>query len=205
MKNKNVRAFVLLCSAALFNFLVYIGSKYITADSYHYNFQLPFEDAIPLLPWTILIYWGAYLFWIVNYCISTLYDKKDGDRFILSHFLGEIVCFLFFVLLPTTIVRPEIKGSSVFDHMLRITYEVDSPDNLLPSIHCYVSWLCFIGVRKKAYIPRWYQIASLVIAAAICISTLTVKQHVAIDVAAGILLAEGAGLASRGVIGNGSH
>ena len=57
-------------------------------------------------------------------------------------------------------------------------------------MHCFYSWLSWIGVRRNRYIPGWYQVISLLIAVAVCISTLTVKQHYLADVPAGIILAE---------------
>jgi len=61
---------------------------------------------------------------------------------------------------------------------------------LLPSIHCFVSWMCFIGVRNSPKVPSWWKEASFVIAIAICVSTLTTKQHILIDVFSGVMLAE---------------
>ncbi len=191
MKNYNTRQKVLLLiSAALFNFLVYYGGRKIGGGLPHICLAMPIDHIIPLIPWTIVIYCGAYLFWIVNYSLSAVFDKSGGIRFILSHFIGEFFCFLFFVLMPTTIARPEAAGSSVFDQLLMFVYRLDSADNLMPSIHCFASWLSWIGVRNNARIPRWYQNASLLTAIAICVSTLTVKQHAIADVVVGIILAE---------------
>ena len=69
-------------------------------------------------------------------------------------------------------------------------YQVDRASNLFPSIHCLVSWLCFVGVRGKKHIPKWYQVCSCVMAIAVFVSTLTTKQHVVIDVLGGVILAE---------------
>ena len=69
-------------------------------------------------------------------------------------------------------------------------YGTDAADNLLPSIHCFVSWMCFIGVRNSPKVPSWWKEASFAIAIAICVSTLTTKQHILIDVFSGVLLAE---------------
>ena len=190
MKNNTKRKILLLGGAVCYNFFVYCGGRQIAQDFHHYSFAISFDDDIPVLPWTILIYCGAYLFWTVNYCLATMYDRSGGDRFIMSHYIGEAICFLSFILLPTTMARPGISGDSLFGHLLIFAYSVDSPDNLMPSIHCFASWLCWIGVRKNTRIPQWYQNTSLMIAIAICLSTLTVKQHVIMDVAAGILLAE---------------
>ena len=57
-------------------------------------------------------------------------------------------------------------------------------------MHCFLSWLSWIGVRRNRFIPRMYQVISLLIAVSICISTLTVKQHYLLDVPTGIILAE---------------
>lgn len=73
---------------------------------------------------------------------------------------------------------------------MRLLYQVDAADNLFPSIHCLASWLSFIAVRKNEKIPKWYRAASFLMAASVCVSTLTTKQHVLIDVAAGVGLGE---------------
>ncbi len=69
-------------------------------------------------------------------------------------------------------------------------YSMDPANNLFPSIHCLTSWFCVIAIRKQKRIPTWYQVLSVIIALAICISTLTTKQHVVVDVFAGVFLAE---------------
>ena len=69
-------------------------------------------------------------------------------------------------------------------------YSVDAADNLFPSIHCLVSWFCYIGIRGREDLPVWYRRFSCVMALLVCASTLTTKQHVLVDVAGGILLAE---------------
>ncbi len=190
MRNKATRSLLLVVCAMLFNVLVYYGARGIAHGFPHLCLNSPADAVIPLLPWTLLIYFGGYLFWVVNYFLCIHFDTSGFNRFLISYFIGELVCFLVFVLLPTTMVRPELTGTAFFERMLALTYGVDSADNLLPSIHCFASWLCWIGVRRNPRIPGWYRYASLLIAVAICLSTLTVKQHVIADLAAGILLAE---------------
>lgn len=107
-----------------------------------------------------------------------------------ADFLAKLVCLLCFLVYPTTNIRPDITGTSLWDELIRFLYRVDAADNLFPSIHCLTSYFCFIAVRNNKKIPRWYQVLSLFITISICLSTLTTKQHVLIDVAAGVLLAE---------------
>lgn len=180
----------MLVGAFIINGAAYLGGRLISQNFRHFSLVTPWDLKIPLLSWTVLIYLGCYLFWIVNYCISVKVDQEKGYRFFGAHCIGEAVCFLIFVFFPTSMVRPEIEGTTVFDWLLRLTYFFDAANNLFPSLHCFVSWLCWIGVRGKKEIPKWYRIASLLMAVFVCISTLTVKQHVIADVPAGIALAE---------------
>ena len=187
---KTVKDLLLLAGAAAFNFSIYFLGRIIARDSVHFDFTTELEKSIPFLPWTIVIYWGAYALWIANYCLGVRFDRSGFRRALIAHYLGEVVCFLCFVFLPTTMVRAEITGTGFFDDVMRTTYTVDSADNLLPSIHCFVSWISWIAVRGNKSIPKPYRIFSLFFAAAICISTVTVKQHVVLDIVTGVALAE---------------
>ncbi|MGN0432501.1 MAG: phosphatase PAP2 family protein [Lachnospiraceae bacterium] len=180
-----------LVLAIVCNTIAYNGSRLLTGGRVHYDLSNSLDDKIPLLPWTVVIYLGCYIFWVVNYVIGCRQDEKTAFRFISADFAAKIVCLLCFVLFPTTNVRPAIEGTSVWDNIMRGLYWIDPADNLFPSIHCLTSWFCFIAVRKNDKIPKWYKIVSALIAVSICISTLTTRQHVLIDVIAGIALAEG--------------
>ena len=59
-----------------------------------------------------------------------------------------------------------------------------------PSIHCLVSWFCFLGIKDQKRIPAWYKGVSFVLAVLVFLSTLFTKQHVLVDVAGGVILAQ---------------
>ncbi|MCM1103815.1 MAG: phosphatase PAP2 family protein [Clostridium sp.] len=173
------------------NCLVYYGARALTAERLHYDLTNRMEEKIPFLPWTIVIYWGCYLFWIVNYAIGCRQEKEKAFRFMGADILAKLVCLFCFLLFPTTNVRPVIEGHSLGEEWMRLLYRVDAADNLFPSIHCLTSWFCVIAARGNEKIPKWYKGVSVLIAVSICVSTLTTKQHVIADVIAGVLLAEG--------------
>ena len=107
--------------------------------------------------------------------------------------IGYALLVLFFVILPTTNVRPEVAGNTLSERFLLLTYQIDGgdlPGNLFPSIHCYVSWLSFRGVKEVKSLPRWFSPASCVMAILIIISTQVLKQHYIVDAIAAVLLVE---------------
>lgn len=185
-------AWVPLAAEVLLNSVVYWGAMKLTAGRHHYNMEAALDAAVPVVYWTTAIYFGCYLFWIANYILGVRQGKEAMYRLLSADFLAKLVCFAFFLAIPTTNIRPEITGSGFWAWTMRFLYKVDEPANLFPSIHCLTSWFCFIAVRGQQSVPKQYQIFSCLAAIAVCISTLTTKQHVIVDVPAGILLAEGA-------------
>lgn len=182
---------ILVCLLALlWNEVVYIGARWIARGFHHYDLTLSIDALVPFLPWTVSIYFGCYLFWAVNYYLCAKQADAERDRFFCADALAKSVCLLFFILLPTTNVRPEITGNELWDMGMKLLYSIDAADNLFPSIHCLNSWLCWVGVRKNKAVPFIYRWISFVLAVAVCITTLTTRQHVIADVISGVFLAE---------------
>lgn len=202
MKKLNIRVLVdkfkaltkenllLLLFSAPFNFAIYYLARYLTKARYHYCLLTPIDEMIPLIPWTIIFYWGCYVVWVINYCLCVICDENQSGKFIKTHYIGETICFIIMIIFPTIMPRPEILGTDFFSRMVNAQYTIDAADNLFPSIHCFVSYLCWIGVRNNPNIPKWYQNTSLVLAILVFISTLTVKQHVILDVFASVIVAQ---------------
>lgn len=172
------------------NSLVYWGAPILAAGRHHYNLSGPMDELIPFMPQFILVYFGCYIFWVINYCIIARQEKEHRYRFYTADFYARLVCLLCFVLFPTTNTRPIVSGSSVWSMAVRFLYRLDAPVNLFPSIHCMASWFCYIGIRNLKNIPEWYKRFSLVVALMVFVSTLALRQHVLPDVAGGILVAE---------------
>lgn len=189
-KNYTREVLLILAVALIWNCGSYALARLIAGSWRHYDMTTAIDRLIPLVPWTIIVYFGCYLFWGVNYCLCAMQDRTSRDRFFCADALAKLVCFALFLLVPTTNVRPEIIGETMWDHLMRLLYRIDSADNLFPSIHCLVSWLCWIGVRKRSDIPAVYRRFSFVATVAVCISTLTTYQHVIADVFAAVLIAE---------------
>lgn len=142
-----------------------------------------------LSPGSIIIYTGAFVFWYVSYVFIMRSGKENAFRFLCAHTIALVVIWLCFLFLPTTNSRPTVEGNSLWDWGMRLLYASDDPNNLFPSLHCEMSWICSRGL-DKSNAPKWYKLFAYVFTFMIFISTLTTKQHIIIDVLAGWALAE---------------
>lgn len=174
----------------LVNMPVYYVGRLLTMNRNHTNLTTAFDDRIPLIPAMIIVYWGCYIYWVISYLIALSQDYETAKKFAIAEIAGKIVCFVIFMVFPTTMTRPEITGTDVFSQLMKFLYFVDMPDMLFPSIHCYVSWMCYLGVKDMPNLKRKWKILILLIAVLVCISTVTCKQHVVYDIFGGVLLAE---------------
>lgn len=174
----------------ILNNSIYFGVRPFVEHKYHYDMTTSLDKMIPFMPQFILVYFGCFIFWVINYCMIAKQNKEQRYRFFTADFYARLVCLAFFIFLPTTNIRPELVGNNIWICLVRFLYKIDQPNNLFPSIHCMASWFSYIGIRKNQKIPSWYRRLSCIIAVTVFFSTLTLKQHVIADVVAGAALAE---------------
>ena len=187
---KKIKTIIPLIITFCMNAVVYWGVPLLRTGIKTHNLSGPADEVIPFMPQFIIIYFGCYLFWVVNYFMASMREEKVKYRFFTADFYARLVCMLCFIFYPTTNTRPVLTGTDIWTQAVRFLYTVDKPINLFPSIHCLNSWFCYIAVRGRREIPRWYQRFSFWAALAVFVSTLTTKQHVIADVIGGALLAE---------------
>ena len=173
------------------NRLSFQGSRLLTTGRAQHDLSLSLDAAIPLLPWTISIYFGCMLFWFFIYRLIAFLPRERANRFFAANLLGKAVCFVVFVCYPTVFpFRPEVTGTGLWAFLMRFLYAIDRPDDLFPSVHCFLGWLCWCGVRGDREVPFAWRASAFIMAIAVCLSTLTTRQHELADVFGGILLSE---------------
>ncbi|ANX11196.1 hypothetical protein ABE41_004200 [Fictibacillus arsenicus] len=182
---ENILALCLLLSIPLLNIIYQVlndgerGARQLITAVDH---QIPFVE-IFVVPYLI---WYAFIFLMfVYFCI---YDRAIYYRTLLSFCVGMLVCYVIYFFFQTTVPRPELMGSGILTSMVKYVYGADQPFNCFPSIHVLSSYLMILGIRhSKLWTIKKDMIVST-IAYSIILSTLFVKQHVVLDVVAGVLL-----------------
>ena len=174
----------------IINLIVYEGTQFLMLHAKHWDLALPLDARIPFRPAWIVIYILAYLQWAVGFIVISRESREHCYRVFMGEIIAKLICMLFFIALPTRIERPVVEGSGFIAWLMRLVYAGDLPGNLFPSIHCLESWICFRGAIGMKRTPRWYAPAMLVLTLMVFASTLLVKQHVLVDIPAGVLVAE---------------
>ena len=179
-----------LALAAVVGLLAYYGSRLIAQGAMHHDFTLPVDGRIPFAPIFSLIYVLAYVQWGVGLLLIARERPEICRRVMAGEIISKLICMALFILVPTTMVRAEIASGDVFSRITGFLYAIDAPDNLFPSIHCMDSWTCFRGAQRMERVGKWYMRFSLAFTLLVFASTVLIKQHVIVDVFAGILVAE---------------
>lgn len=174
----------------LFDLSVYYVARLITADFVHYTIETTLDRLIPFFAPAIVFYVLAYVQWGLSYIAVVRESRECCCRIFFSDVVAKLLCFVIFLFYPTEFARPEATGDGFFVWLTSFIYAADEPNNLFPSIHCLESWLCFRAVLRCRRVPRWASVCNGVMAVLVFASTLLVKQHLILDVPAGILAAE---------------
>jgi membrane-associated phospholipid phosphatase len=182
---ENILALCLLLSIPLLNIIYQVlndgerGARQLITAVDH---QIPFVE-IFVIPYLL---WYAFIFLMfVYFCI---YDRAIYYRALLSFCVGMLVCYVIYFFFQTTVPRPELMGNGVLTRMVQYVYGADQPFNCFPSIHVLSSYLMILGIRHSKLWTIKKDIIVSIIAYSIILSTLFVKQHVVLDVVAGVLL-----------------
>ena len=175
--------------AVLFNFATYIGANFLVGDAPHTDISMAIDRLIPFCPFFITFYVLSYVQWVVGSIVISHHGREYCYKVVTADLIAKTVCFLFYVFFPTTLVRPEITGSGFFEFVTSIVYSVDPASNLFPSIHCLESWVVF-RCALKMKLPPVYKVVMGLFTIGVFMSVVFVKQHVFIDIPAGVLVFE---------------
>ena len=179
-----------LVISLVMNMVTYFGTRLFTQDMRHYNLSCAIDGKIPFVSSMIWIYILAYVAWIVGFIVIARESRQVCYEVLMGEQIAKFICLILFITVPTTIVRPEITGNSISDWVTGLIYMLDSPDNLLPSVHCLESWICFRGALRCKKMGRGYRWIMFISAILVFASTVMVKQHVVADIVAAVIAVE---------------
>ena len=157
-----------------------LHSLYTELDS-----LVPFINVF-IIPYMMYMPNLVILLIIICYC--------DEERYFISLLalnIGNFICLIIYMLFQTYVPRPVIIHDDFLCSFVRFIYSKDNPYNCFPSIHVVATFSVLKGINKLKNMPIKYKIRFNIIGWLIIISTQFVKQHVIMDLLAGLVLVEG--------------
>ena len=178
----------IVCALGIIAVLLYVITNHVHIFTPHMLPMSWLDNAIPFIPQTVWIYISEYVFFVVTYLACK--DMTNLNKYIYSIMGLQTVSVLIFMIWPTTYPRDLFPLPHDLDYFTYYVFNslrtADTPASCCPSLHVssvYLSSFIFIDDQPKKF-PFYFIWGTL-----IALSTLTTKQHYAIDVVTGLIMA----------------
>lgn len=180
-------------ACALLSAVLYLGSNRWHAAPMHLPLT-PLDTWVPFLPASGWLYASVYALLLWAFVVVDGLDR--ATRLLYALTAVQVVAALVFVFFPIVYPRELVALPAgtwpIHADLVAFWRRIDSPANCLPSLHVTTCLLSLIAFRTGPA-RRWLPAAALLAALSIA-STLTFKQHYAVDLVAGLVLS---GIAHR--------
>lgn len=147
-----------------------------------------FDRALPTWPIFVVPYLSFLPLVFVVMPLLLWRNEKLFRLFTFSVLIAQVVMNICYLLIPATLVRPDLQGSDIFTVLLRdVVWVIDQPLNTFPSNHVALSVLAIVvlamlpqGLKRFWLLQLWLALVAL--------STLLTHQHVIADLISGVIL-----------------
>ncbi len=147
--------------------------------------ELGLDQAMPFWPWTVVVYASLWVY--VSIPAMHLATRHEWTAMMLGWLGLGLGGLLVFAVWPTRMILPDIDWS--LHPSVAFLKSVDQAGNACPSLHVAFAvhaagWMHRL-LTQRGWKP-WAFAANGIWCAGIILSTLTTKQHVVLDVVAGL-------------------
>ncbi|NLC84651.1 MAG: inositol phosphorylceramide synthase [Ruminococcaceae bacterium] len=183
---------LMVASLYLLSTLIYLQTNRLTRNTdLAVVWKWPIDDRLPFLPLFVLPYcaWfvlvAAVFFWLI-------FDHSQNRR-IYRHTAGVLLAMLLsaliFLVFPTHVPRPPVRGNDLVSRLLLLIYASDEPYNCFPSLHVAIAALKGITLFRYGPAKIWFRALITILVVLIMLSTVLIRQHYTPDLAGGLALA----------------
>ncbi len=176
-------------------FIMYALTERLIPAEKCYPVHSVIDDIIPFCEVFVIpyVFWYALIvFSLVYFGLYNIDSFKNLSKYII---VTQVVAVIIYIVFPTRQdLRPEVlPRDNIFSDVVSLLYTVDTNTGVCPSLHvAYSMGIASVWVRERDAHILW-KIFVVVAVALICLSTMFIKQHSAVDFFAALpvcLLAE---------------
>jgi protein-S-isoprenylcysteine O-methyltransferase Ste14 len=169
-----------------FRFLLQVVIPWVALYEFTIRLPLPgtrfgfaFEDRLPIISWTTLIYESTYVAVVLApWCART---RAGLRRLTISAWFAMLLVFPFYWLVPSGAPRRPLLAEDWISNLLHLERATYPPVAALPSFH--VVWAILVS---RLYRPRWL---GWIYVTTVAVSCITTGMHYIADVLLAFLLA----------------
>lgn len=153
------------------------------------------DDIIPFCEWFLLPYVFWYLLIVISLGYFALYDVDSFKKLQVFIMITQAVAMIVYIVYPNCQnLRPEVfPRESFLTDCIGLIYSFDTNTGVCPSLHCaYSIGIASVWLKTKDT-SKWWKAFVVFAVIMICLSTMFIKQHSAVDFFAALpvcLLAE---------------
>lgn len=174
--------------------LYFLTENLIPAEKCHV-IHCALDDIIPFCEWFLLpyVFWYALIVFSLGYFL--LYDVDSFKKLQTYIIITQVVAMTVYILYPSCQnLRPtEFSNKNFLTDCIGFLYAFDTNTGVLPSLHCAYSFgiaSVWLKTKNTSWLWKGFVVIAVVL---ICLSTMFIKQHSALDFFAALplgLLAE---------------
>jgi len=160
-----------------------------------YPVWCPLDDLIPFCEWFVIPYVFWYLYIVVTLLYFLLYNPKGFKGVQGFIIVTQVVAMAAYIIFPTRQdLRPLVfERENLLSGLVGFIYAFDTNTGVCPSLHCAYSIGIVSAWLKEREVGKAWKAFVVIAAILICLSTMFIKQHSAVDFFAALpvcLLAE---------------
>lgn len=187
LKDPRFSHLILLVGWVVYFAMYFLTENLIPVENCHVM-HCALDDIIPFCEWFVLPYVFWYLLIVFSLGYFALYDIDSFKKLQTFIIITQAVAMIIYIVYPSCQnLRPaEFPRDNILTDCVGLLYAFDTNTGVCPSLHCAYS-IGIASVWLKAPNVKWYSKALItVFCALICLSTMFIKQHSAIDFFAAI-------------------
>ncbi len=176
----------------LVGWLLYFGLYFLTENLIPAESCIPvhcgLDDVIPFCEWFVIPYVGWYFLIIVSLWWFAFYNVENFKRLQIFIMTTQILAMICYIALPTRQdLRPELfPRDNVLTDCVAFLYSFDTSTGVCPSLHCaYSIGIASVWLKEKntSLFVKGFVVLFVIL---VCLSTMFIKQHSAVDFFAAI-------------------
>lgn len=176
-------------------FIMYLLTENLIPASKCHVIHCRIDDIIPFCEWFVIPYVLWYLLIAFSLLYFALYNVDSFKKLQTYIIITQIVAMIVYIVYPSCQnLRPtEFARDNFLTDIVGLLYTLDTNTGVCPSLHCaYSIGIASVWVKEKN-ISWVFKTFIVIFAFLICLSTMFIKQHSAVDFFAALpvcLLAE---------------